>query len=270
MKILRINGNTTQAITDRALAAARIFASPGTTISGVTADSGPRVIATRTENLLGGHAVLALAARHYKGCDAVVIAVASDTGLRAVREALPIPVVGMTEAALLTACALGDSIGYLAVGRRGAGMYREVVASHGMSARVTHFKALDLPPESFTDPSRAAAEILDAVTALAEEGADTAIIGGAPFAGLGCELRDRVPIPIVDGVGAAVRMAETLVALAPGRARSGGYAPLPARDFVNVEPAIRRLFGAPESGADAHALESLSPSGEELAATGRD
>ena len=52
MNILVINGNTTQAITDRVAATARAVCASGTTINAVTAETGPRVIATRTENLL--------------------------------------------------------------------------------------------------------------------------------------------------------------------------------------------------------------------------
>ena len=240
--LLVINGNTTQAITDRVAATARAIASPGTTIKAVTAKTGPRVISTRAENLLGAHNVLSLAARHHAGCAAVVVAVASDTGLRAVREALPIPVTGITEAALLTACALGDGFGYLAIGRRGAGMYREVIAGYGLTTRMAAFKAIDLPPDAFLTPSDAAEPILAAVSELAEAGADTVIIGGAAFAGLGRQFQDRSPIPIVDGVSSAVRLAETLAALALPKPRSGGYAALPPRELIDVDPAIAALF----------------------------
>lgn len=245
MRILLVNGNTTEAVTRAAVAAAEAHASPGTEIVGVTAESGPRIIATRAENLLGGASVLTLAARHHKGCDAIVIAVASDTGLKAVREALPIPVVGMTEAGLLTAAALGDLIGYVTLGRRSAGMYRDVVASHGFADRVV-LEAIDLPPESFFEPELAAAPILAAIERLAERGADSAIIGGAAFAGLAGALRGRAPVPIVEAVGAAVRLAETLAAMAPGRARTGGYAPLPPRALEGVDPALQALFGRPD------------------------
>jgi len=240
--LLVINGNTTQAITDRVAAVARGFAAPGTAIKAVTAETGPRVIATRTENLLGGQSVLTLAARHHAGCDAAIIAVASDTGLRATREALSIPVTGMTEAALLTACALGDGFGFLAIGRRGAGLYREVIASHGLAARMAAFKAIDLPPEAFLSPSGAAEPILAAVVELAEAGADTAIIGGAAFAGMAAALGGRAPIPILDSIGCAVRLAESLAAMAPGKPRVGGYAVLPPRDLVDVDPALSALF----------------------------
>jgi allantoin racemase len=247
MKLLVINGNTTQAITDRVAATARDFCTPGTVIHAVTAESGPRIISTRTENLLGAHSVLTLAARHHAGCDAAVIAVATDTGLRAVREALPIPVVGITEAALLSACALGDGFGFLAIGRRGASMYRELIASYGLSTRLAAFKSIELPTGDFLNPARAAEPILEAVAALAEDGADCVILGGAAFAGLARPIQDRAPVPILDTVGCAVRLAELLVAVAPSKPRTGSYAPLPSRELVGVDPAIAALFAGETS-----------------------
>ena len=245
--LLVINGNTTEPITDRVASVARGFCSPGTTIKAVTAETGPRVISTRTENLLGAHSVLALAARHHAGCDAAIIAVASDTGLRPVREALPIPVVGMTEAALLTACALGDGFGFLAIDARGGGLYREVIAGHGLAPRLAAFKAIALPPEAFLSPAAAAEPILAAIAELAAAGADVAVIGGAAFAGMARVLGERAPIPILDSIGCAVRLAETLAALKPARPKSGAYAPLPPRELVDVDPAVAALFpSAPE------------------------
>ena len=53
-----------------------------------------------------------------------------------------------------------------------------------------------------------------------EDGADVIVLAGAPLAGLARALRGRLPVPVVDGVSSAVRHAETLVALQPGRAHA--------------------------------------------------
>ncbi len=48
--------------------------------------------------------------------------------------------------------------------------------------------------------------------------------------GLQRAVGDKRGMPVVDGVGAAVRLAESLVALGPTTSRVGGYAkPLPKR-----------------------------------------
>ena len=120
-------------VTDKVAAAgARQCVSPGTEIVAVTGSFGARVIGTRAEHAIGEHSTIALASRHAPGCDAVVIAVSYDTGLRAARELLAIPVVGMTEAGLLTACMLGGRIGVITFGRRVLPLYHELVASYGL------------------------------------------------------------------------------------------------------------------------------------------
>src|ERR1700747_1360069 len=135
MRILVLNANTTPFVTDTAAAEARRVASPGSEIVPVTADFGAAIVATRTEHAVAEHAAVVLAARHAPGCDAVVIAVSYDTGLKARREMLSVPVVGMTEAALLTACMLGGRIGLIGFGARVWPMYRELIESFGGGAR---------------------------------------------------------------------------------------------------------------------------------------
>ena len=83
MRLLLINGNTTQAITDRCAAAARAVAGPGTEIVAATARRGPAIIGTRAENALAAAAVVELIAEHAGSCDAALIAISFDTALDA-------------------------------------------------------------------------------------------------------------------------------------------------------------------------------------------
>ena len=74
MRLLLINGNTTQAITDRCAAAARAAARPDTEIVPLTASRGPKIIGTRAENALASAAVIELLAAHAGTADAALIA----------------------------------------------------------------------------------------------------------------------------------------------------------------------------------------------------
>jgi allantoin racemase len=128
MRLLVVNANTSEIVTEKVAAQARASASPGTEIVAVTG-----VIGTRAEHAIGEHSTVALVAEHATGCDAVVIAVSYDTGLRAARELLSVPVVGMTEAGLLTACMLGGRIGIVTFGQRVRPLYDELVAGYGLA-----------------------------------------------------------------------------------------------------------------------------------------
>jgi allantoin racemase len=132
MRILIVNANTSALVTEKLEAEARTVASPGTEIVAVTGTFGARVIASRAENAIAEHSAIALVSQYAGDCDAVVIGVSYDTGLRGARELLPIPVVGMTEAGLLTACMLGGRIGMITFERRLLPLYQEVVAGYAL------------------------------------------------------------------------------------------------------------------------------------------
>ena len=55
-------------------------------------------------------------------------------------------------------------------------------------------------------------------------------------------LRGQLPVPVVDGVSSAVRHAETLAALQPGRALHGSFSMPPAKPHQGLPAAIARLL----------------------------
>ena len=213
MRILVLNANTTAFVTETAAAEGRRVASPCTEILAVTADFGAAIVATRTEHAIAEHAAVELAARHASGCDAVVIAVSYDTGLKALREMLPIPVVGMTEAALLTGCMLGGPIGLISFGRRVWPIYRELIAGYGLESRIAGSRVLENTSAYRPgDTSALDAELVSTARDLIDaDGAESVILLGAVMAGAARRIEDRVPVPVLDGMRCAIPQAELLV-----------------------------------------------------------
>jgi len=246
MRILLINGNTTQAITDRCAAAARAAAAPSTTVVTATAARGPRVIGTRAENALASTAVIELLAEHAGSCDAALIAISFDTALDAAREAAPFPVIGMTEAALHAASLLGGPIGFIGPVRRVLNVYRDVVARTGLSSRIAGYRPLDMRPQDFADPVELVAPTVKLANELVEQShAETVVVAGAALVGLIDRVQASVPVPVIDGIAAGVVLAEALVRLARPKAGAGSHAALPPREVSGFGDAVRRLF---ESG----------------------
>ena len=244
MRILLVNSNTSEVVTEKVAAAARAAASPGTEVMPVTGTFGARVIATRSEHAIAEHSTLALVSRHATACDAVVIAVSYDTGLRGARELFDIPIIGMTEAGLLTACMLGGRIGLVVFGRRVLPMYQEVVAGYGLAGRVAGWRVI----ESAAAYARGAHPELDrqlvaAANDLVERDfAETVILTGAVMAGVPARLQPDVPVPLVDGLVCGVRQAELVATLRFPKPRAGSYASPGNRELVDVDPAIARAF----------------------------
>lgn len=246
MRLLVVNANTSQVVTDKVAAQARASASTGTEIVAVTGSFGGRVIGSRAEHAIGEHSTIALVSQHGPGFDAVVIAVSYDTGLRGARELLPIPVVGMTEAGLLTACMLGGRIGVITFGRRVLPLYLELVASYGLAGRVAGWRMLESTAAYQSGAhDQLDRELIAAANDLVErDGAETVVLTGAVMAGVPARLQKDVPVPLIDCMACAVRQAELLVHLGHPKPRAGSYAAPAGRELVNVEAAIAARFTA--------------------------
>lgn len=246
MRLLLINPNISDSVTTLIAEEARRAAAPGTQITALTAPFGVAYIETRFEALVGAYAAAQLAGEHHAQHDAVVIAAFGDPGLAGLREVLPVPVLGLTESALASACLLGKRFSIIAISQRIRAWYREVVQANGLEGRLASIRALDRPIAAIGGVQQEHAAALRTLCeqAVDEDGADVLILAGAPLAGLARSLAGQlpVPVPVVDGVSSAVVHAQSLVALQPGRARRGSFAPPPAKPHQGLPEAIARLL----------------------------
>ncbi len=244
MKLLVINPNISDSVSQLIGDEARRAASPGTAITMLTARFGVAYIETRFEALIGAYAAAELAAEHWPGHDALIVAAFGDPGVPGLREALDIPVVGLTEAALASACLLGNRFSIVAISRRITAWYRESVEHNGLIGRLASIRSLDQPLRDIGRVQDDHARQLKALCAACvdEDGADVIILGGAPLAGLARTIKGEIPVSVVDGVSSAVRHAETLAGLAPGLARAGSFAPPPVKPNTGLSAPMQALL----------------------------
>jgi allantoin racemase len=247
MRLLLANPNTTQAVTDTIAAAARAVASPGTEIVPATARFGARVIGTRSEMAIAEHAALELLARESTGCDAAIIGASIDSGLRAAREMFAFPVLGLTESALHVACLAGGRFGTVTLSHRSVYPLREMVEGYGLASRCGGMRAADATPHDLlAAPERVADLIVAEARILVEQNmVDVIVLIGAVMAPMAARVQPHLPVPVVEGVSCAVALAEALVRLRLPKPRAGGYAALPKRDVIGVDPALAARFGGP-------------------------
>jgi len=245
MRLLLINPNVSESVSDLIRAEAQRSASAGAEVEVLTAPFGVAYIETRFEALIGAYAAAQLAAEHHERFDAVIVAAFGDPGLAGLREALPCPVTGLTEAALASACLLGNRFSIVAISQRIRAWYRETVEHYGLAGRLASIRGLDEPLADIGSVQGEKGERLMklAERCVDEDGADVIVLAGAPLAGLARALRGRLPVPAVDGVSSAVRHAESLVRLQPGKARRGSFAVPPTKTNRGLPPALERLLG---------------------------
>jgi Asp/Glu/hydantoin racemase len=201
MRLLLINPNTTEAMTQRIAEHVRRLAPAGVRIETRTAAFGHPVIASRASYAIAAHAALE---SYSRGFDAVILACFGDPGLEALREVARAPVYGLAEAAFREADALGAPFAILTLGRPWVAMLEERV----LLARVhAPFLGVFAGEGNGLDAARDAGAVAARVQGLADAavaaGARTLILGGAALAGFA----PRTPARLIDGVAAAVRQA---------------------------------------------------------------
>jgi Asp/Glu/hydantoin racemase len=240
-RILVVNGNTTQAITDRIGAAAAAAAPPGVTVEAVTVPFGLPLIVSRADWLAAGPAILSALSERRGRYDAAVIAVFGDPALDAAKELLGVPVLGISEAAFHAASMLGRRFGIVSFTAALKPMFEDCLDQHGLRGRCAGFR---MGPPDASYPARLGAAETATLLALVrasveQDGAEAVILAGGPLAGLAPLLQPEVPVPLVDGTAAAVRLAAALAGLAPAARPRRPRAPL-----TGYDAAVTRLYEA--------------------------
>lgn len=246
MRLLLINPNITAAMTESMATEARRFSSAGTEIVAVTAAFGTQYIANRAEATIAGHAVLDAMATHATGCDAAIVSAFGDPGLAAARELYDIPVVGIAESAMLMAWTLGRRYSIVCLTPRLRRWYIECARDHGLHGRLASVRALNEPIPDITQAKDRFRDrlIQECLLAIEQDEAEVIIFGGGPIAGLAREVADQIPVPTLDGVSSAVRLAEALVGLHPQKATRGSFARPDAKPAQGLGHALlRRITG---------------------------
>ncbi|SDH54060.1 aspartate/glutamate racemase family protein [Variovorax sp. OV700] len=225
MRVLILNPNTTSSVTDLLVRAAEPVAAQGTDIVSATAPRGVPYISTRAEAQIGGAIALEMLAERHREVDAAIIAAFGDPGLHGARELFDIPVIGMSEAAMLTACMLGQRFSIVTFAASLGSWYQDCVDANRLQARCAGIRSVG---RSFSSIDTVQNEMEDALVALAEQAvaeddADVVILAGAPLAGLASKVRDRISVPVVDPIRAALKQAEALIALDPRKATVGTF-----------------------------------------------
>lgn len=245
MKLLVINPNISPDVTRLIENEATRSIRPATELTMATAGFGVAYIETRAEALIGGYAAMQIAAELYQQHDAIVVAAFGDPGLEALREIMPIPVVGMTEAALMSACQQGGRFSVIAISQRIQAWYRECIASYGLEGRLASIRALDEPLQHIGRVQENQGERLIELgrRAVEEDGADVLILAGAPLAGLARSVADRISVPVLDGVTCAVIQAQAMVDMAAKTPTAGSYTQPPTKPCKGLSSSLAALVG---------------------------
>ncbi len=171
-----------------------------------------------------------------EGYAGVLIDTVSDSGLRALRSRLAIPVVGPGEAAFATAMMLGKKFTVLTMWRQWFPLYEKTLTEYGWWSRVASLRSIDTRPD-VTELLAGKEEVIfgklkaEALRAIDEDGADTIVLGSTTMHQSAAYLAGELPVPVINPGQVAYKQLELLISL--GLAHS------------------KKAFPAPEVGKDA-------------------
>ena len=227
MKLLLVNPNTTSSMTDKAGEAARMVAASGTEIIAVNPEYGPISIEGYYDEVFSIPGLLEEVRKgEASGCQGTVIACFDDTGLDAARCIASGPVVGICEAAMHIASLLANSFSIVTTLKRSIPALEELTVKYGMSRKCHRIRAAEVPVLELENPDSEATKLIrvEIQKALDDDRSEAIVLGCAGMVDLAAELSEEFGVPVIDGVSAAVKLVESLVALGLQTSKLNGYA----------------------------------------------
>lgn len=230
-RILVVNPNSTVSMTEKIAEAAKAVAAFGTEIVARTSLDGPPSIQGPED----GRAALPglfneIEKSRDETFDAIIIACFDDTGLYAARRLTTTPVIGIGECAFHTATFVAGRFSVVTTLPVSLPVIEGNLSLYGLRNRCAGVRASNVPVLELEDPASDARRRISAEIgrAIAQDKADAIVLGCAGMADLASDLSREHGLPVIDGVAAAVKIAEGLSRQALKSSQRGPFALKPA------------------------------------------
>lgn len=226
MHIRLINPNSTASMTGQALDTALQVASAGTVVTAVNPADTPVSIEGSADEALAVPAMLAEIRRgEAQGVDAFVIACFDDPGLHAAREVAKGPVIGICQAAVQVAMIISRRFSIVTTLPRSVPIIEEIVQAYGAGHCCRSVRAIDLPVLALEEePERAETLLIREIErARFDDRAEAVILGCAGMSRLCERLTLATGVPVIDGVTAALKIAEAMVGAGYATSKVNAY-----------------------------------------------
>lgn len=213
-RLVLINPNTSTPVTAAMVEIAAEAAGRSAAVTGITAPFGAPLITEPKALALAADAVAAIPREAFANAAGVIVAAFGDPGVDALRARLNVPVVGIAEAAMRAASAVGR-FSVVTTTPLLAASIRLRAVSLGLDGRLASVRATRQDPVQLTaDETALRAALLELIgVAIAEDGAEAIIIGGGPLAVAARALAAHSPVPLFEPVPIAVQAVMARLAL---------------------------------------------------------
>ena len=226
MHIRIINPNSTASMTAQALESALRVRQKDTDVSAVNPTTTPVSIEGVADEAVSVPAMLDEVRKGERlGVDAYVIACFDDPGLHAAREVARGPVIGICQAAIQVAMTISRRFSIITTLPRSISIIEDLAHEYGAGHHCRNVRAIDLPVLGLEENPVEAEQLLirDIELAKKEDRAEAIILGCAGMSALCDRLREATGIPVIDGVTAAIKLAEALVGAGYATSKVNSY-----------------------------------------------
>ena len=232
MKIVVVNVNTSESMTGIIDEAARHYASAGTEIVTLRPRFGAEAVDCNFESYLSAVAVMDRVVTYGEPYDAIVMAGFGEHGRDGIQELIEQPVFEISEASAHIAMLVGREYSVVTTLQRSVPAIEDRLRLAGLwdrcaSVRAGGMSTLDVDE----DPVGSVYAIVEEARKAVElDKAEVICLGCAGMAGLEEAITDALGVPVIDGIGAGVRLAEAVVGLGLKTSKISTYAvPEPKR-----------------------------------------
>lgn len=228
MRLLIINPNTTQSMTDKVEIAAKRVVCSDTEIVAKTSGYGPVSIEGYYDEALSLAGMLQ-EIRSEPDVDGVVIACFDDTGLDASRCLTDKPVVGIGEAGYRMAAMLSNRFSVVTTLSRSVPALEHNILRYGLERQCASVRASNVPVLELEHGKPEALALIEGEIqkAIDVDRAEAIVLGCAGMTDLAQGLSEKYQLPVLDGVACAAALVESMARAGLRTTRVGGYAPPP-------------------------------------------
>nr|WP_281410128.1 aspartate/glutamate racemase family protein [Phyllobacterium myrsinacearum] len=221
-----VNPNSTASMTSQVLESAIRVAYPTTRVTAVNPLETPVSIEGGADEAMAVPGMLSeIRKGELQGVNAYVIACFDDPGLHAAREIARGPVIGICQAAVQVAMTISRRFTVITTLPRSIPIIEDLVTAYGADHHCRNVRAINLPVLGLDEDPVEAERLLvcEIEKAKLEDRAEAIVLGCAGMSLLCERLSTATGTPVIDGVTAAVKLAEALVGAGYMTSKVNGY-----------------------------------------------
>ena len=168
-----------------------------------------------------------------EGYDGVIIYCFGDPGLKAAREGVSIPVVGIGEASVYIAALIGRKIGIVTAGPPEAGsIIFDNLKVYELDHRCVGVRSIGIPVLSLIDSEEKEIKgLLQIGAEMLGKGADVLVLGCGSMLGIAEKASQELGVPIVVPAAAAIKLCESLIIMGLAQSKKAYPIPTPKKRF---------------------------------------